>query len=344
MNIISGNKMYVGIDHSTTGIRSSIIGDDGEYSTFSIDQFPEGDHEWSYTELLAEHVDVDDVEMIAYGYSYGDRFAKIKPIEQTVNRGLETPTGLGSGSGGGTLVFDELRESSLPCVVFPGVNEDLETIHPYFSYHSPMTGADKVAMSRYAQEVTPEDANFIATCMSSSEIATLVLNEKLHGAFTWMGLVHGWPASRELHKVKHGQLDLDDLIIQSGFFQRSGRERSDVEGIPDAHFLDMICCSTSHNVYSLFPFAKMAGEDVDAIVISGRLSQVTDPVDVQKRVRETVSDIAPVHFCTEYSTSRGAAYIARDVSRGKSEVLGIPVEADTLTDTASQTESQTSQI
>lgn len=324
--------MYVGIDHSTTGVRTCIMDENESFSSFVIDQFPEGDHDWAYTELLAEHVPLEDVEMVAYGYSYGDRFGSIKPLAETTNRGIATPTGLGTGTGGGTLVFDQLEASSLPCVAVPGVNDNLDTLHPYFSYHSPMTGADKTAMARYAEAVTDEGANVIAACVSSSEIATLSLGGQLRGAFTWMGLIHGWPASQELYQIAQGEKSIDDIIIESGFLPRSGQSRSDVDGVPDEHFLEMARCATVHNVYSLWPFAKMAGADLDSIVITGRLSQVTEPFDIQARLAEDIGDIASLQFCGEHSTARGAAYIARDVARGDDDVLGIPVEAGSLTE------------
>ncbi len=319
--------MYVGIDHSTTGVKTCITDENEPIDSFEVEQTPGRSVDWSYLEHLATHVDLEAIEMIAYGYSAGDNFSSIKPIEDTENRGLANPTFLGNGGGGGTIVFEELRDSSLPCVVYPGVHDDLETLHPYFTYQSPMAGSDKVAMSRYAQEVTEDGSNVIAACVSSSEVATMILDGELTGAFTWMGLVHGWPAPSDLHALEEGELDLESLIRDCGFLGRSGKKPGAVNGVPDEHLLEMVCCATAHNVYSLVPFAAMEGAAIDSIVVSGRLSRVTEPIDTEAWLREAVGDVASLQFADQYSTARGAAAIAEDVHRGESAVLGIPVRS-----------------
>jgi len=322
--------MFVGIDHSTTGIKTAIIDANECTETFVIERSPDNAHDWSYVELLGDHVPLKEIEMIAFGYGWGDRFSSIIPIEDSTNRGIKDQTGLGHEIGTGTHVFDQLQDAALPCVIFPGVHGDIETLRPYFTYHSPIVGADKVAMSRYAQAVTDRDSDYISACISSSETATLVLDGEIRGAFTWMGLIHGWPSSHELHQIQEGEKVVDDIIMQSGLVHRTDGSFEDVKGVPDEHLLEMLCCSTAHNVFSLYPFASMEGKVIDDIVLSGRLSRLTEPFDVADRLRETVAEIAPVHLCQQYSTAIGAAHIAKDVAEGNDDVLGIPVECDRL--------------
>lgn len=319
------DAMFVGIDHSTTGVKSCLLDEDGVQETFVIERSPDEDCDWSYVDTLSEYVTLDEVEMIAYGYSYGDGFSRVKDITDVENRGIEDKLGLGHDFGTGTLVFDQLQDSSLPCVVFPGVHSGLESIYPYFTYHSPMTGADKVAMTRYAQEVVDGDASVISACVSSSEMATYVDEGQLRGAFTWMGLIHGWPGIDELRDVRDGEKDLQDLIMRSGILYRSGEDFESVKGVPDKQYLERIYESTLHNVYTMLAFARHRGSGVDRIVLSGRLSGIREPIDMRTRLEDALSEHAPVHFCQDYSTALGAAYIARDVARGATDVIGIPV-------------------
>lgn len=334
--------MFVGIDHSTTGVKTCVLDEDGSSDIFVIERSPGEDCDWSYLEKLNEYAPLDDIEMIAYGYCWGDGFSKIKNIKNTNNRGLIDKMGLGNDFGTGTLVFDQLEESSLPCVVFPGVHKGIESLHPYFRYHSPMTGADKIAMTRYAQEVvddseSDEQSSFIAACISSSEMATFVDRGTLRAAFTWMGLIHGWPGIDEFRDVHAGDKELMNLFTQSGILHRSGRDFGSVKGIPDEEFLEQIYWATLHNIYSLLPFAQQDGVGIDKIVISDRLSRVTEPINVEARLTEALSDIGDIYVCQEYSTARGAAYIAQDVAEGASDVVGIPV-ADRVRRSATITE------
>lgn len=321
--------MYIGIDHSTTGIKTCLLSPDGSSETFVLERSPDNENEWSFEELLAERVDLDDVRMAAIGYSYGDNFGDIRPVEDVDNRGVVDNLGAGHPSGTGSKVFDDLVASDVPCVAFPGVNDNVDCLHRYFKHYDTITGADKVAMTRYAQELLDgEDADtFVAANASSSAMATLVREGKLVGAFHWMGLVHGWAGLGSVRRVQRGDALLSDIFMDSGILRRSGFTFEDVKGKPDPELLEMVYWATLHHVYSLVPFARhVAGDSLDAIVLSGRLSRLDAPIDVRERLRSAFADVAPTHFCPKYSTARGAAYIAKDVYRGESDVLGLPVE------------------
>lgn len=320
--------MYVGIDHSTTGVKTCLLAPDGSTETFVLERSPDNENDWSYVDLLAERVRLDDIQMVSIGYSYGDNFGDIRPVEDTENRGVVDNLGAGHPSGTGSKVFDDLVDSDLPCVAFPGINHNVDCLHRYFKHYDTITGADKVAMTRYAQELlAEEDADhFIAVNASSSAMAMLVHRGKFVGAFHWMGLVHGWAGLGSVRRVLRDETMMSDIFMDSGILRQSGYSFEDVKGTPEPELLEMVYWATLHHVYSLLPFARHVDEDpLDAIVLSGRLSRIESPIDMRGRLQSAFSDIAPTHLCSEYSTARGAAYIAKDVAEGESEVLGLPV-------------------
>lgn len=178
--------MYVGIDHSTTGIKVACR-DDGQVTTvFHVDrrEFEGSD---DIVDRLSEHVDVEDVTLAAVTYAYGNGIAEVTDIDSVTNRGVRDLLGLGYETGAGAAAFDQLQASSVPAVVVPGVHDELETLHPLFKYHSTWSGGDKVASIRTAQrryrEHTDGSGTFIWSCASSSSMAARVCEGRLRGFF-----------------------------------------------------------------------------------------------------------------------------------------------------------------
>ncbi|MDG5778394.1 hypothetical protein QA599_18240 [Haloarculaceae archaeon H-GB1-1] len=319
--------MYVGIDHSTTGIKVTCLGDDHPEHAFRIDRREVDDG--SVLAALAEHVDPDDVTLATMTYSWANGISEIVDIERPSNRGVKDYTGLGYETGAGARTYDQLRSSSIPTVVLPGVHDGLDTLHPYFKHYSTLAGADKVADMRYALERARKagaDGNVIWACASSSCMAGLISEGELRGFFHWMGPVHGWP---DPQAIREGEDDgFEDVFMQCGIVPRSGQEVADVHDITDPEIFEKVYWATMQNVYSLYPFADMLGpRSLDAIVLTGRLMRREQPMSLGRRVYEQCLDLAPTFTAEPYSAAHGAALVARDVARGADEVLGIPVGA-----------------
>ncbi|MEA5388782.1 hypothetical protein VB779_18325 [Haloarculaceae archaeon H-GB11] len=177
--------MYVGIDHSTTGIKVTCLGDDHPEHAFRIDRREVDDG--SVLAALAEHVDPDDVTLATMTYSWANGISEIVDIERPSNRGVKDYTGLGYETGAGARTYDQLRSSSIPTVVLPGVHDGLDTLHPYFKHYSTLAGADKVADMRFALERARKagaDGNVIWACASSSCMAGLISEGNFAGSST----------------------------------------------------------------------------------------------------------------------------------------------------------------
>ncbi|WP_310916220.1 methanogenesis marker 12 protein [Haloarcula sp. S1AR25-4] len=323
--------MFVGIDHSTTGMKVAVVDEDGERTgSFKIERSADDPFDWSFLDILADHVAVEDVEMAAIGYSYGDGFSSITDIESIEGRGVVDHIGAGHSFGTGTLVYDELKRSAVPTVCFPGVHDDLPSLHPYFRHYSNLTGADKVAMTRYAKRRLDEweggADHFIAANTSSSSMATLVQDGEIRGAFTWLALIHAHPDMEMLRRLRDGDQDYHDCYMQSGVLAQRDYDFEAVKGTPDPELLEMAYWATLNHVYACLPFARHVHDDpLEAIVLSGRLSRIEDPIDVRGRLTDTFEDIAPTHVSERFGTATGAALIARDAAVGADDVLGIPV-------------------
>lgn len=319
----------MGVDHSTTGIKTVVLDEDSVESFVIERSMDKGD--WSFLEQLARRIPLDEIEMVANGFSMGNDFTTVTDIDCLDDRGIVDYVGLGHGFGTGTQVFDELADSDVPCVAYPGVHDGLDTLDDYFRHYSSLTGADTVAMTRYAKEVTEEacgpESNFVAACVSSSAMATVVRDGRLRGAFHWLGLIHGHVDAEMLRDLRDSEGGFRDAFMRSGLLFREDYGFDAVYGTPDADLLETMCDATVHHVHSLAPFAEDGTAGIDRVVLSGRFSRVSDPVDVAARVSESVSRLAPVHVCREYSTALGAAYIARDAAEGADDVLGIPTES-----------------
>lgn len=320
---------YVGVDHSTTGVKVGIVAGGDPREAFTLDRAELGDGSVSLLDELSSRVALDDVDLAAVTYSWGDAVSAVTPVEDAPNRGVEDHIGAGYELGGGTVAYDELADSDVPAVVIPGVHRDLPNLHPYFSHYSALAGGDKVADVRYAQEVMARGGDpdeFIWACASSSCMAGLVTDGQLRGFFHWMGMMHGWPDPEALREAAAGVESVDDLLMRCGVLHRSGAEFDDIRETPDRDLLEMAYWATVHNVYSLVPFAReLGGGDPDGVVLAGRLMHVEEPFDVRSGVEDHCESIAPTYLAPEYSAAYGAAHVARDAATGADDVLGIPV-------------------
>lgn len=319
--------MYVGIDHSTTGIKISCRDGGRTVSTFCIDRRDLEECQ-SVVEQIDSRVPVSDIRLATVTYSYGNGISRIRDIEDVSNRGVKDLLGLGYETGAGAAVFDQLRDSEIPTVVLPGVHSGLETLHPFFRHYSTLSGADKVAAVRYALERFRSEhgssGSFIWACASSSCMSGLVCDGRLRGFFHWVGPVHGWPDPQAIRRGRAE--DFEDVFMRCGLLARNDDDVTDVHSMSDERLLEFVSLATVQNVYSLYPFAReIGGDEPEAVVLSGRLTRREQPVDVGRRVYEACLDVAPVLFSGPYAAAQGAALVGRDVDDGSDHVLGIPV-------------------
>src|SRR5208337_4936994 len=126
--------MFIGIDHGTTAMR--FASDTGRF------KLTREEATGFTTADLARLCPTDEIEGIALCYSMGDNFSKITDIKKIKDRGVVSREGAGKHIGGGTKVFDEIKESGIPTVVIPGLHRGSPT-DPRFKAYSHQSSPEK---------------------------------------------------------------------------------------------------------------------------------------------------------------------------------------------------------
>jgi putative methanogenesis marker protein 12 len=289
--------MFIGIDHGTTSMRFSCPAGEFKISREEARHFVIGD--------LGRICPPEDIEGIGLSYSMGDNFSAITSIDLLENRGLVSREGAGKHVGGGTRVFDQVRESGIPAIVIPGLHRGSPT-DPRFKAYSHQASPEKVGI---AYEVCHDlGGDVVVSDASSNTVTLLVMNWKIAGAIDACifapGTVHGAIDVDAIRKIDAGEMTANEAFLHAGV-NYSLPEKDRIPAL--AMFAAMECAA----MRVLCPRAKVA--------LAGSLAPV-----IGDRVRE--------HLCTEvavydeWCASRGIARITRDVFSGKDEILGLGVK------------------
>jgi putative methanogenesis marker protein 12 len=289
--------MFVGIDHGTTAIR-----------------FSSGEREFGISRRDARDFAVRDLERlgplggidgIALSYSMGDNFSEITPVGLLENRGLVSREGAGEHIGGGTRIFDAIRESGLPAVAVPGLHRGSPT-DPRFKAYSHQASPEKIGIAYEVHHSLGND--FVVSDVSSNTVTILVDGGKIAGAIDACifapGTTHGALDVDAIRRIDRGEITANRAFMQAGVDftvpEAGGRMRT------LALFSAMECAA----LRLLSPRARVALAGTCAPFIA--------------REVEALLGEKPAVF-DEWCASRGLARIARDVFSGKREILGIGV-------------------
>jgi putative methanogenesis marker protein 12 len=288
--------MFIGIDHGTTAIRFS----SGERE-FRISRRDARDFAVRDLERLGPP---GEIEGIALTYSMGDNFSEITPVGLLGNRGVVSREGAGEHIGGGTHIFDAIRESGLPAVALPGLHRGSPT-DPRFKAYSHQASPEKVGI---AYEVFRDlGGDFVVSDVSSNTVTILVTEGRIAGAIDACIFAPG---------TTHGAIDVDAIrridrgeITANLAFSQAGVDFT----IPEGERLRTIALFAAMEVAALrvlSPGARVALAGSCAPAIAGEVAALLGE-------KPAVYD--------EWCASRGLARIARDVFSGKREILGIGV-------------------
>jgi putative methanogenesis marker protein 12 len=288
--------MFIGIDHGTTAIR-----------------FSSGEREFRISRRDARGFAVRDLEQlgplgsiqgIALTYSMGDNFSEITPVGLLENRGLVSREGAGEHIGGGTHIFDEIRESGLPAVAIPGLHRGSPT-DPRFRAYSHQASPEKIGIAYEVSQAVGDD--FVVSDVSSNTVTILVTGGKIAGAIDACifapGTTHGAIDVDAIRRIDRGEISANRAFMEAGvdFTMPEGERRRTI-----ALFAAMECAA----LRVLSPGARVALAGSCAPAIAGEV--------------EALLGEKPVVY-DEWCASRGLARIARDVFSGKREILGIGV-------------------
>ena len=288
--------MFIGIDHGTTAIR-----------------FSSGDREFKISRRDARDFTVEDldrlgplgeIEGIALCYSMGDNFAEITPVGLLSNRGVVSREGAGEHIGGGTRIFDAIRESGLPAVAVPGLHRGSPT-DPRFKAYSHQASPEKIGIAYEISHALGDD--FVVSDVSSNTVSILVTGGKIRGALDACifapGTTQGALDVDAIRRIDEGKSSANRAFMEAGVsFTLPEGERVRTLAL----FAAMECAS----LRVLSPGAPVALAGTCAPAIAGEV--------------EALLGEKPAVF-DEWCASRGLARIARDVFSGKKDILGIGV-------------------
>lgn len=288
--------MYIGIDHGTTAIRFS-SGD----MEFKIGRRDARDFTIQDLEQIGP---IGEIEGIALCYSMGDNFSEITPIGNLSNRGVVSQEGAGEHIGGGTRIFDAIRESGLPAVAIPGLHRGSPT-DPRFKAYSHQASPEKIGIAYEVHQSLGDD--FVVSDVSSNTVSILVSGGRIMGAIDACifapGTTQGAIDVDAIRKIDQGEISANRAFMQAGV-NSTLPEGERLRAL--ALFSAMECAA----LRVLNPGARIA--------LAGTCAPAIAP-EVEALLGEK-----PAVF-DEWCAARGLARVARDVFGGKKEILGIRV-------------------
>ena len=289
--------MFIGIDHGTTSIRFST----GE-SWFKITREEARRFCWQDIRTLCP---VNEISGIALTYSMGDGISSITPIERVVDRGIRSRDGAGKHVGGGTRVFDQIRESGLPAIVIPGLHRDSPT-DTRFKVYSHQASPEKIGIAyRVCSDL---GGDVVVSDVSSNTVSLLIRDGRILGGFDACIIAPG---------LEHGALDVDAI-------------RSVDAGISTANeaFLRAGVNHTLPEQERLSAVALFSAMECAALLVLNPGARIALAGSLGPRIAGEVSALLgrEVAVYDEWCASSGLALIAREVFQGGSEILGISVD------------------
>ena len=309
--------MFIGVDHGTIGIRFAGI-EDNEMRIFELSREEAARMD---AEAIVDRVETgletrtEAIELIALTYSMGDGFSRIKNIEKVNNRGLSGEGGAGTRIGGGTNVFDAIKNSGIPTIMIPGIHARSESIDPRMRFFSHCASPEKVGVAYHIYKKGFE--HFIFSDISSNTVTICVANGVIIGGIDACigapGLYQGPIDLQLIRDIDSGKLSAGEAFANAGVM----RKRITADALA---------------TLSLFVAMEISAMRVlmndYGICISANAIFLTGSEGEKEEMKERIDQLLDVktQTLTRYSAAIGCAEIARDVYYGKNEIMGIKVE------------------
>ena len=289
--------MFIGIDHGTTAMRFSTGMQEFKISREEARDFSASD--------LSRLSPLEEIEGIAVCYSMGDGISAITDIRKVPDRGIVSREGAGKHIGGGTRVYDAIKESGLPAVVIPGLHRGSPT-DPRFKAYSHQASPEKIGI---LYEVVHDLGGDVVVCDASSNTVTLlVAGGRITGAFDACifapGTRHGALDVDAIRRIDRGESTANDAFLHAGV---DNTMPPDLRVETMAMFAAMECAA----MLLINPGARVA--------LAGSMAPAIAPGVKALLARD-------VAVYDEWCAARGLARIARDVFSGATGILGLMVD------------------
>ncbi len=278
---------------------------------------------------IDDHFPLEDLELVGLAYSMGDGISKITDMEKVKKRGvLEEVTG--RFVGGGTKLYDEIKESALKAVVIPGLHRNIKVLDPRFrALYSHMGGGDKVALSYHSYRRVNEeiDAGNIIICDISSNTATIGIKDGeffggIDACLGAPGLLHGPLDLSAIRRIDAGDVSANEAFYSSGVNKIAKVEKT--EDVLESGEKGPRLARKALVLAARMEIVSFLGElKPDAFVITGAAGvhkNVFEPLE------ESLEGTARVFKINSATAAMGAAEIAKGVLAGRQDFLGMGVD------------------
>lgn len=327
--------VFVGMDHGTTGVSFTVLGEEPIHFKIGREELSAG--KVSALEELSKRVDLGSIDLMAITYAMGDGIAEITPIEKVKNRGIISIGGAGKVTGGGTSVYDEIKEFGVPTILIPGLHKNTPCMDERFrAAYSHAASPEKVSIS-YNAYLETGLSNMIVSDISSNSVSILVEDGKIRGAMDAcvgaMGIIHGPLDLEMIRDIDDGKRTANECFSRAGAVKVAGVDtkvartkdeiiRMYLEGSREAELaIQTMVMTIIMEIWGLRGITKR----IDGIVLTGSIGSMQKPINIFQMIKDSVEEIAPVSMIPPTSGSVGSAQIAKAVFTGEKDILGIKV-------------------
>lgn len=310
--------MFLGIDHGTTAIRfATEKGRCWELPRLDASQL-------SAQEIISrvsQNLLLSHVDLVALTYSMGDGLTSIVRLKDAPQRGLVSLDGAGLHQGGGTRVFEAIKESGWPAILLPGIHRASD-IDPRLKVFSHGMSPEKVGL---AYGVFKKGIHSFIVCdASSNTVSFCVLNGKIIGAIDAPifapGLMQGPLDVDAIRDVDAGKMTANQAFASGGILRKMGRATLE-ECRPKEKMLalESIALFAAMEINALLVLSRDLGEPNPHLFLAGSPAPV-----IKGRVAGLLCrDLGTLERC---SAAQGCASIAEDVFNGCKDILGLEVD------------------
>ncbi len=319
--------MFLGVDHGTHAIR--FANSDGKCYVIPR-EVAGGLVPSEITDQIREAFDLDldsgaeKVELLALCYSMGDGLTDIVKIEDAENRGVISQEGAGLHVGGGTKVFDAVRESGWPAILLPGIH-DRSDVDPRMKVFSHGASPEKVGLAYRVFKDGKRD--FIISDASSNVVTIGVAAGRIAGAIDAPifapGLLHGPLDVAAIRNVDAGKMTANEAFTRGGILRKRGLTlKSCTDREKEAAF-EALALYAAMELAAMGVLLRDLGAFHPALYLAG------DPASrISGRVSKLLGrEVLPLKSC---DAALGCALIAEDVYNGTRDILGLRVDARRL--------------
>ena len=316
--------MFVGVDHGTIGIRFAGLEDEKERAIRVFELSRKKAAEISGEEIIIEvekglELKAEEIELVALTYSMGDDFSTIKDIKKVRNRGVKGEKA-GSIVGGGTKVFDAIKNAGIPTIMIPGIHAGSEKIDRRMKFFSHCASPEKVGVAYHIYK--KGFTNFIFSDISSNTVTMAVAKGIIIGAIDACifapGLYQGPIDLQLLREIEEGKLSANEAFSNAGVLRKKWLKAS-VRN--EELVLDTLSLFAAMEISAMRVLMKDYGASTSEVFLTGSEGEKEE---IKRRI-DRLLDVK-TRPLTKYSAAIGCAEIAKDVFFGERNILGIEAE------------------